>query len=58
MNKTDFPRRETLAIRALDLAELKAISGGEGCVVSIDPNEITNREFIEKNFGVKWPIPD
>ena len=58
MSKTDFPRCETSAIRALDLAELEAVGGGEGCTPSLGGIPITNREFIENNFGVKWPIPD
>jgi hypothetical protein len=54
MNKTDLPELDTLGP-----AELETVSGGDLINwVSLGGLPITNREFIENNFGVKWPIPD
>jgi len=55
MNKTDSPELATPAIRALNRAELEAVSGG--FALSLDGG-MTNREVVEKIYGVKWPIPD
>jgi hypothetical protein len=54
MDKTGLPELDTL-----DLAELETVSGGTDWLnwVSLEGG-ITNREFIENNFGVKWPIKD
>ena len=55
MQKTDFPKLETPAMRALNRAELEAVGGG--FALSLDGG-LTNREVVEKIYGVKWPIPD